>query len=185
MRRGSSTVVALVGQVPGDTIRSLARSTNVVVVEPEGDGFDAAVAAFSRATGSLSPYVLVAADPLGDAAAEWQAMWDLSRGSREFEVRAGVAIAVWRAGGFELPDYYLVAARERATETAPHPHDFHLGVLKSERPSRVVPVVSAGSGGDAMRILDALTSLQQGPWWPPLDRLFEGARSFFPGGLAG
>jgi hypothetical protein len=32
--------------------------------------------------------------------------------------------------------------------------------------------------------VDALTSLQHGPWWPPLDELLEAARRFYAGGLA-
>jgi hypothetical protein len=33
-------------------------------------------------------------------------------------------------------------------------------------------------------LLDTLRSLEHGPWWPPLDELFDAARSFDAGGLA-
>src|SRR5213076_269605 len=48
--------------------------------------------------------------------------------------------AAWRAGRFELPDYYLVLARED-TEGP----DFHLGPLRSARPHRVVLRSRAGA----------------------------------------
>ena len=120
MRRESSTVVSVVGEVPDPLLAELARSPNVAVVRPrgpaEGDGDDvleAAVLALRQATGRASSYVLVPADPLAAVAAQWRAMWDLSlgpQGSAGFEVRAAEAVAAWRAGRFELPDYYLVIA---------------------------------------------------------------------------
>jgi hypothetical protein len=33
-------------------------------------------------------------------------------------------------------------------------------------------------------VLDALRSLEHGPWWPPLDELIDVARRFYAGGLA-
>lgn len=68
---------------------------------------------------------------------------------------------------------------------APHPEDFHLGVLRSSRPSRVVAVAAAEGREAAARVVRALAALPHGPWWPPLDDLVESARSFFPGRLAG
>src|SRR5262249_44076845 len=120
MRHNPSTVVVLAGQ-PGDgLLAAVGRSLNVTLVRPEApprpatsegspDGIEAAAAALRRAARISSPYVLVAADPLAATAAQWQAMWDLTeapRGTEAFELRAGEALAAWRANQFELPDYY-------------------------------------------------------------------------------
>jgi len=42
----------------------------------------------------------------------------------------------------------------------------------------------AGRPGQASVLVDALRSLPQGPWWPPLDELLDAARHFYAGGLA-
>lgn len=114
-------------------LAALGKSLNVVLVRPEspasaaggmvpgsaGDGraIEMAAAALRRAGGVSAAYVLVAADPLADVAAAWEAMWSLaaeSHGSDEFELRAAEALGAWRAGLFELPDYYLVLAEDNA-----------------------------------------------------------------------
>ena len=53
------------------------------------------------------------ADPLAAVAESWREMWDVSRppGPAGFEQAAARALTAWRAGRFELPDYYLVLAR--------------------------------------------------------------------------
>jgi hypothetical protein len=148
------------------------------------DGIEAAALALRKAAGSASPYVLVPADPLAGVAAEWQGMWDVAQGQRgaaPFEAQAREALAAWRAGRFELPDYYLVLARADAEGGGP---DAYLGPLRAVRPRRVA-VVPAGDGpGEATRVLDALRGLPHGPWWPPLDELIDSIRRFFAGGLA-
>jgi hypothetical protein len=186
MRRGSSTIVCLVGEVEEEAIRVVARSPNVAVVRGSGEaGPEAAERALREAGGRASPFVLVAADPLGEVAARWRAMWDLRGGWSGFEEAAGQALAAWRAGRFELPDYYVVVAGEVPAEGAPHPQDLHLGVLRSTRPSRVVAVAGGQAAETGARVVRALRGLGQGPWWPPLDRLIEAARTFHAGGLAG
>ncbi len=183
VRRESSTVVSVVGQVREALLDALNRSPNVTLARPpddDGDPLDAAVQALRRAAGSAAPYVLVPADPLAQVMAEWRAMWDLSqgqRGDREFEARAAEALAAWRAGRFELPDYYLVLA---AVGQEP---DAYLGPLRAARPRRVAVVVADEGPGEAARVLDALRSLPHGPWWPPLDELIDGVRRFYAGGL--
>ena len=99
MRRNPSTVVVLAGQAPEALLAAVGRSMNVSVVWPPepgpGSGFgsgsgsggsrdrlEAAAEVLRRAAGISSPYVLVAADPLASVAAEWQAMWEVSAGSR-------------------------------------------------------------------------------------------------------
>ena len=164
---------------------------NVSLVRPEepGDGLEAATGALRRAAGISSPYVLVAADPLAAVAAEWQAMWEISReprGSEAFELRAAEALAAWRASRFELPDYYLVLAPEQggAAVTEEQRPDFYLGPLRSVRPHRVAVVAAAEPAEQAAGLLSALGALRHGRWWPPLEEVIDAARRFYPGALA-
>jgi hypothetical protein len=118
MRRNSSTVVVLVGPAPAEVLAAVGRSMNVTLIRPEGPGEDdgngvaAAAGALRRAGRATSPYALVPSDPLAAVAAGWRAMWDVSRqqGPAGFEQEAAKALTAWRAGLFELPDYYLVLA---------------------------------------------------------------------------
>ena len=189
MRRNASTVVVLAGPAPGEVLAALGRSMNVALIRP-GEGAEgaegaaaaaAAAEALQRAGRATSPYALVPADPLAAVAASWHAMWDVSRqeGSAAFEQEAVEALAAWRAGRFELPDYYLVLARQD-TEGP----DFYLGPLRSARPHRVVLVPEQEPGQQAAGVLRALGSLRHGPWWPGLDELIEVARRFYPDSLA-
>jgi hypothetical protein len=187
MRRNASTVVVLAGPAPGEVLAALGRSMNVALIRPaEGaEGAEgaavAAAEALQRAGRATSPYALVPADPLAAVAASWREMWDVSRqeGSAAFEQEAVKALAAWRTGRFELPDYYLVLARED-TEGP----DFYLGPLRSARPHRVVLVPEQEPGQQAARVLHALGSLRHGPWWPGLDEMIEVARRFYPDSLA-
>jgi hypothetical protein len=201
-------VVVLAGQ-PGDVLlTAVSRPANVILVRPEapaspgsadgiaGDGIAVAAAALRRAARISSPYVLVAADPLAAMAAQWQAMWELTqapRGTEAFEVRAGEALAAWRAGQFELPDYYLVLAREQpgAARTGgaqpggqEQPPDFFLGPLRALRPHRVAVVAAKEPAEQAAGIVSALGSLRHGRWWPPLHDVIDAARRFYPGSLS-
>jgi hypothetical protein len=190
MRRESSTVVALVGDVRDVLLAEVSRSPNVAVVKPadeQENGLETAARALRSASGRASPFVLVPADPLAAVAQEWAAMWDLSqepRGGTGFEVRAGEAIAAWRAGRFELPDYYLVLTRAEGEGGVDHGVGLHLGPLRAARPRRVAVTPTADGPEQAARVLDALRSLPHGPWWPPVDELIDTARRFFAGGLA-
>jgi hypothetical protein len=123
MRRNPSTVVVLAGSAPGEVLAAVGQSMNVTLIRPEdpadsdSDGIAEAAAALQRAGRTTSPYALVLADPLAAVAAGWQAMWDVSRqeGPAEFELEAAKALAAWRSGQFELPDYYLVLAADTGT----------------------------------------------------------------------
>jgi hypothetical protein len=121
--------------------------------------------------------------------ARWEELWDLSKqpGPAAFELAAAQALAAWRAGRFELPDYYLVLARKAAEtpdgDSEPVP-DFYLGPLRSVRPHRVVLVPATEPAQQAAGVLHALGSLRHGPWWPGLDRVIETARRFYPASLA-
>jgi hypothetical protein len=180
-------VVILTGQVTEGMLNAIGGSMNVALVRPDDkdSGLEAAAAALRRAAGISSPYVLVAADPLAAVAAEWEAMWQLGaepRGADAFELRAGEALAAWRANRFELPDYYLVAAGQAAPDDQ-HP-DFYLGPLRSVRPHRVAAVAAAEPAERAAAVLTALSSLRHGRWWPSLEEIVETARGFYPGALA-
>lgn len=192
MRRGASTIICLVGDVTDDVFGLLAAASNVVLVRPDEDGFDAAVGALDEAGRRAAPFVVVAADPLAGTAEAWEAMWRVGSASdpASFEREAALASEAWRAGRFELPDYYVVLVEPlqgptAPRETAPHPHDLHLGALRSIAPARVVAVVTADARETSARVLHALATLPQGPWWPSLDELIAHARTFFPERIAG
>ena len=154
------------------------------------------------AASATSPYALVTADPLAAVAEGWRGMWDLARpkGPARFEQEASAALTAWRAGQFELPDYYLVAGGATASATASAPADpgaaepsgqpdqldpdFYLGPLRAARPHRVAFVPAAEPAEQAAGVLQALGSLRHGPWWPSLDELIDTARNFYPGHLA-
>ena len=194
MRRDASTVVVLAGETGEDLLTALGRAPNISLVrspDQDGDPLPAAAAALREASRRASSYALVPADPLAGVAAAWQAMWDIAQGpggSAEFERQAAEAMAAWRGGRFELPDYYLVLVSDDSAA------GFHLGPLRAIRPHRVAVVTSARGGSGAERpsdgreryaaVLHVLGSLRHGPWWPPLDELIDATRQFYPGGLA-
>jgi hypothetical protein len=186
VRRNPSTVVILAGEVTQATLTAIDRSANVSLIRPATDGLADAADALARAARITAPYVLVAADPLAGLAAEWQAMWDITAERHDlapFEVQASEVLTAWRAGTFELPDYYLVV-----TGTHPADPDFYLGPLRSQRPNRVAVAATPGTAdpaGQAAEVLRVLGSLRHGPWWPPLDQIVAAARDFYPGSLAG
>src|ERR1700744_627421 len=148
MRRNPCTVIVLAGPVPAEVLGTLSRSMNVTLVRPADqdgyavtDGLDAAADALRRAASATSAYALVTADPLAAVAEGWQGMWDLAhpQGPARFEQEASAALAAWRAGRFELPDYYLVTAAEADDSEPPGPveQNFYLGPLRAARPHRV------------------------------------------------
>ena len=193
MRRNASTVVVLVGPAPGEVLGAVGRSMNVALIRPEDAGDDdtaglaAAAEALQRAGRATSPYALVPADPLASVAANWRAMWDISRpqGPAGFEQEAARALTAWRAGLFELPDYYLVLAADSGEgQAGDHGPDFYLGPLRSARPHRVAVVVATEPAQQAAGVLRALGSLRHGPWWPGLDEVIDRARTFYPDSLA-
>ncbi|HEY6787960.1 MAG TPA: hypothetical protein VI365_11675 [Trebonia sp.] len=189
MRHNPSTVVVLAGQSSAGLLAAISRLMNVSLVRPaETEG---AASALHRAARISSPYVVVAADPLAAVAAQWQAMWEISdepRGSEAFELEAAQAVASWRAGQFELPDYYLVLAAPGAAPGAPPTAapapDFHLGPLRGLRPHRVAVVAASETAEQVAGVHTALGSLRHGRWWPPLPEVVDAARHFYPGSLS-
>jgi hypothetical protein len=184
-------VVVVVGEVRDPLLAAVAQSANIALVRPpdpdeEPDRLTAAARALAEAGRRAAPFVLVPADPLAGVAAEWRAMWDRSAGTPgadAFEIQAATALAAWRAGRFELPDYYLVLAQASTAGTGP---DLYLGPLRAVRPGRVAAAVSAEDDGQAAaQVRQALRELPHGPWWPPLDELLATTRTFFAGSLGG
>ncbi len=199
MRRESSTVVALVGDVSENLLAGLARSGNISVARPPADGaagpaapssaaangWESGADAMREAARRRSTYAIVPADPLAAVAAAWSRMWDLSAaaaGAEDFELATAAALAAWQAKQFELPDYYLVVTSPQLQTSGP---DFYLGPLRAARPRRVGFAGIADAAGQTALVLDGLRTLEHGPWWPPLDELVAGARDFYAGGLAG
>jgi hypothetical protein len=149
-------------------------------------GWEAGALGLREAARRQSAYVVVADDPLAGVAAGWRAMWDVAsgpEGAGEFEAQAAQALAAWWDKRFELPDYYLVVTGPEAEVSGP---DLYLGPLRAVRPRRVaVASVTYQAGAVQVgRVLDALRSLEHGPWWPPLDELIDTARHFYADGLA-
>jgi hypothetical protein len=202
MRRESSTVIVLVGEVGDGLLAGLAQSPGVSVARApaagSGDsaadqdaaarpGWESGALALRAAARHRSMYVIVPDDPLADVAAGWRAMWEVpgpgaaSSAAAGFERHAAEALAAWRDKRFELPDYYVVIAPARGAEAGP---DLYLGPLRAVRPRRVAVGATADAAAQASAVLDALRSLQHGPWWPPLDEMLDAARHFYAGGLA-
>jgi hypothetical protein len=191
VRRESSTVVVVVGEVRVPLLTALAESSNVALVRPpatdeEPARLAAATRALAEAGHRAAPFVLVTADPLATVAAQWRAMWDLPAGTpgpAGFEAAAAEALAAWRAKRFELPDYYLSLTPAGTEGTGP---DLYLGPLRAARPRRVAAVLTAADDGQAAgQVRQALRELPHGPWWPPLDELLGSARTFFAGSISG
>jgi len=192
-------VVVLVGEIGDGLLGALAHAPGVSVARApaaagngtaDGEtaaarpGWEAGALALREAARRRSMYVIVPDDPLADVAAGWRAMWDVSAGpggAAGFEHNAADALAAWRDKRFELPDYYLVVAPAQRTAAGP---DLYLGPLRAVRPRRVALAGVADGPAQAAPLLEALTSLAQGPWWPPLDELLDAARRFYGGGLA-
>ncbi len=159
MRRESSTVVVLVGEVSESLLAGLARSPNIALARPpdaDPDPLAAAARALAEAARRAATYVLVPADPLAGVAAQWRAMWDLSAGpgaAAAFEEQAAAALAAWRARQFELPDYYLAVTPAVSAPQAPSPRVLAPRVPAtpaSPRPAAPPTPPSSGSGAVAV-----------------------------------
>ncbi len=199
MRRESSTVVVLAGEIADGLLAALGQSPGISVARaPAADagpasgderavrrpGWEAGAGALRAAARHGSMYVIVAEDPLAEVAARWRAMWDGPGGpdaAAAFEVAAADTLAAWRDKRFELPDYYLVMAPAWGSAASP---DLYLGPLRAVRPRRVAVAGVADRAAQVAGVLDTLRSLEHGPWWPPLGELLDAARHFYAGGLA-
>jgi hypothetical protein len=80
----------------------------------------------------------------------------------DLEVAVTSTLARWRARSLDLPDYYLVIDAEELRPTLRH---WFLGVLGAAAPTRVIV------GRSSVPLVDHLSGLRPGPWWPGLDRI--------------
>lgn len=173
-RNVSTTVVAVVGTDPGPVAKALGEAANVAAAlpDPGADPLDRAVAAWHEATRTHRPYLVHDADPLAVVADAWVARFDGAAPTGDLEVAVSQAVARWRAGTVELPDYYLVVDPQDLGVTRRH---WLLGYLHQRAPARVVPVA-----GDPGELRAALARLRAGRWWPDLDGLLDGIERVVP-----
>ena len=176
-QRTGTTVVAVIGEHAADCVHRLGRATNVVPVSVDADDppLDRAVATWSAAVRSHSPYLVHDADPLAAVADAWVRHYDELAPIGELEVAVAETRARWRVGSIELPDYYLVLDAEAWSPTRRH---WYLGVLHRAAPARVVPVPDPDAGARTLPRLGA------GAWWPDLDDLLEGIERVVPDQLS-
>jgi hypothetical protein len=177
-RRTSTTVVAVVGD-PAEAracVERLGQSANVtwLVPDPDDDPLARAVAAWTDAARSHSPYFVHDADPLAAVADAWVRRYDEGGPHGELEVAVAETLARWRPGSIELPDYYLALDAESWGATRRH---WFLGVLHGAAPRRVVP---ASADGAEL----ALGHLASARWWPDLDELLDGIDRVVPDQVA-
>jgi hypothetical protein len=172
-RRTSTTVVAVVGDEARACVERLGRGANVTVLVPDADEapLDRAVAAWTAATHTHTPYFAHDADPLAAVASAWVRRFDEQGPIGELEVAIADTLLRWRAGSVELPDYYLVLDAEGWPPTRRH---WYLGVLHGAAPARVVPVPNVDAAGAVLGHLGA------GRWWPDLDELLDGVDRVVP-----
>jgi hypothetical protein len=196
MRRETSTVVVLAGEVSDGLLAGIAGLPNVSVAAAAATAdarpasgpvlrraaWEQGAQAMREAGRRRSTFVIVPDDPLAGVAASWRTMWDVpGEDAAGFEQQAAEVLTAWHGKQFELPDYYLVMAPASGSDTGP---DLYLGPLRAVRPRRVAVAGVADSPEQAQRVLDALKVLEHGPWWPPLDELLDSVRQFYAGGLA-
>ena len=168
MRRIATTVIAVVGAVDDGAVEQLSAATNIALVRsaaPDAEPLDRAVDAWRQAARSRTRYTVHTADPLAAVSEAWVRTYDGAGARGELEVATSDTLQRWRAGGLDLPDYYVVVDADQLTETSRH---WHLGVVHSWAPVRVIP-----SAAGAEAVLDAIGHLASGRWWPPLDEALE------------
>ncbi len=168
MQRAHATIVSLVGaETDADAAKAaverMARARNVRALPDPSDGSHATRAAtnLTEAARSGGPYAVTAFDPLAPLASAWVARFDGTGTPGDFEVALKRVLELWRAGGLELPDYYLAVDPDSWTPTRRH---WFLGVLHEAASHRVAPT-------DPRPGAEVLTELRAGRWWPPLDRV--------------
>lgn len=174
MQKVSTTVIALAGERSGQCLTQVGSLRNVrtVVPDPEQGPLERAAAAWETARRTRAPYLLHDADPLAGVADAWVRLFGQQGPVGELEVTVQQALARWRAHTIELPDYYLVLDAEELDATRRH---WYLGFLHRAAPVRVVPVT-----GSVTAVLDQVTRLPSGRWWPELDRLLDGVEKVTP-----
>ena len=148
-------------------------AANVRVVRSDADApaFDRTAAVWEQARRTTAPYLVHDADPLGPVAEAWARRFEGQGVAGDLEVAVAATLARWRARSLDLPDYYLVMDAEELRPTLRH---WFLGVMGSAAPTRVV------AGRSSVPVVDQLTELRPGPWWPELDRILDGLDRVIP-----
>jgi len=159
-----TTVVAVVAPDGAHGALDEVHAANVRVVQsdPGAPAFERAAAVWEQAHRTTAPYLLHDADPLTLVADAWARRFEGHGVAGDLEVAVTATLARWRARSLDLPDYYLVIDAEDLRPTLRH---WFLGVLGAAAPTRVV------AGRSSVPLLDHLSGLRPGPWWPDLDRV--------------
>ncbi len=161
----STTVIGVVGTDAAACVASLADAANVTAIRPsiELGPAERAREAWQRAMRCHSPYTVHDADPLEPVADAWARSFTDDGMRGELEVATSEAVARWRAGSIELPDYYFVIEPDGLEAGRRH---WYLGVLHRAAAHRVVPIEAEGAAARA-----AIAHLRAGRWWPALPDL--------------
>lgn len=164
-RQVRTSVVCVLGQDAESAVRDLGGDSNVrAVLDADTEpGPLRAMATWSAAVRTASPWFVHVDDPLADVAAGWLA--SAGGDPAPLAVAAQQVTARWRAETLELPDWYLVllptdadtAAVDASTRLA-------LEVLADASPHRVL----LARRGEERRTLRRVTT---GRWWPDLPDL--------------
>lgn len=174
MQRATTTVIVLAGPGARGAAEALGEAGNVRAVLPPAAAppLEQAREMLRAAAGTSSPFVVGDADPLADVADAWVRWYDGEGPRGELETAIAAALGLWRGGSLELPDYYLLLDAQGWPATRRH---WFLGWLHRHAPARVMP-----ADGTAPALTRAVSRLPAGRWWPPLDRLLEGADRVAP-----
>jgi hypothetical protein len=165
VERVSTTVVALVGGDRGVLERFSGKANVAIYCAETGDhGWDQAIAAWSEAGRTHTPYFVHDADPLAWVAETWAGRFEGTSPVGELEVAVRETLARWRTGSLGLPDYYLLWSPD---SWLPGRRHWYLGVLGGACPLRVVVTDNTADPDDT------LVTLAAGPWWPELDELLD------------
>ena len=177
MQRAHATIVSLVGaDADADAakvaVERMARAANVrALPDPvEGGHTTRAATNLTEAGRSGGTYAVTAFDPLAPLASAWVARFDGTGTPGDFEIALGRVLELWRAGGLELPDYYLAIDPDSWAPTRRH---WFLGVLHEAASHRVAPTGPRPGS-------EVLTELRAGRWWPPLDRVLRDIEGRIP-----
>jgi hypothetical protein len=158
MRRESSTVVVLVGEVTEGLLSELGRSVNVSVARAPaaGDGqpgagqaaaarpgWEAGALALREAARRQSAYVIVPEDPLAELADAWRAMWDVLRRRPDRDAASRVYLSLTTAAVVALTVRLIPAARS-VTTGLHFPSQAVSRVIEAPPMVALVPLASPG-----------------------------------------
>lgn len=159
MGASNSTTLVIVGGDAPRLIEGLDRYPNVqaaTLAETPDDYAERWVAT------AHTPYLVHDRDPLAHVAAAWVEFFDDLSTLGTLDLEVDRALAAFRQGHLNMPDYYLVVDPESLPPTWKH---WWLGVLPEAAPTRVIPWEADGPLSIA-RVLRTLPTSRQ---WPEPD----------------